>query len=111
MLIIRGENDEIILITSVVIAAATRRRGLRRSDLYIYLTRQPHRHPVARAVSSVQFGGRFAGRFAGRRSAWLDKDISIHLFQSLSLDASSFAPRDYSLCRMSRGQAVTAWRD
>jgi hypothetical protein len=45
-----------------------------------------------------------AGRAAVRRCAWLDKYIAMRLFQSL--DASPFAPREYSHRRMTRGQAV-----
>jgi hypothetical protein len=46
----------------------------------------------------------FAGRAAVRHCVWLDKYIGMHLFQSL--DASPFAPREYSHRRMLRGQAV-----
>jgi hypothetical protein len=45
-----------------------------------------------------------AGRAAVRRSPWLDKYIAMRLFQSLN--ASPFAPRQYSHRRMSCGQAV-----
>lgn len=65
---------------------------------FLPLFRSPAAPQVARAVRSVHF--------AGRRCAWLDKYIAMRLFQSL--DASPFAPREYSHGRMSRGQAVTA---
>jgi hypothetical protein len=45
-----------------------------------------------------------AGRAAVHRCAWLNKYIAMPLFQSL--DASPFAPREYSHQRMSRDQAV-----
>jgi hypothetical protein len=44
-----------------------------------------------------------AGRPAVRRCAWLEKYIAMRLFQLLN--ASPFAPREYSHRRMSRGQA------
>lgn len=56
---------------------------------------------AGRAVRAVDV----AGRLAVRRSAWLDKDISMRLFQSLM--ASPNQPRDFSLWRRSRGQALT----